>query len=64
LNKENIRLLKQFAKTRQADGHNLIEVMSCVGGCVAGPIVVENPKKAAKEIQKVMADSVDLKMED
>ena len=64
LNKENIRLLKQYAKTKKSDGYNLIEVMSCVGGCVAGPIVVENPKKATKEIQKIMADSSDLKMEE
>ncbi len=64
LNKENIRLLKQYAKTKKSDGYNLIEVMSCAGGCVAGPIVVENPKKATKEIQKIMADSSDLKMEE
>lgn len=64
LTKENIRLLKQFAKTRNADGHNLIEVMSCAGGCVGGPVAVANPKAAAKDIKQVMAASADLKMDE
>jgi len=46
---ENIKILKSYAK-----GHcegNFIEVMSCEGGCVAGPATISNPKTAARQIK-------------
>lgn len=53
LNKEAIRQLKQYAKTRKADG-NLIEVMACYGGCIGGAAVTMPQKKAMKIVQKAM----------
>jgi len=34
------------------DTPNLIEVMSCNGGCIAGPCVVTNPKVASIQLKK------------
>ena len=31
---------------------NLVEVMACEGGCIAGPGVVTNPKIAAIQLKK------------
>lgn len=62
LNKESVRQLKMYAKNRKADG-NLVEVMACNGGCIAGPGVAAPIKKAVKEIQDLMAKSEDLKDE-
>lgn len=31
---------------------NLVEVMSCEGGCIAGPCVIENPKRASVQLKK------------
>ena len=31
---------------------NLIEVMACEGGCIAGPSVITNPKVAAAQLKK------------
>ncbi|MCQ2613293.1 MAG: monomeric [FeFe] hydrogenase [Treponemataceae bacterium] len=31
---------------------NLVEVMSCEGGCIAGPSVISNPKVAAVQLKK------------
>ncbi|MGN1063742.1 MAG: monomeric [FeFe] hydrogenase [Alphaproteobacteria bacterium] len=56
LNKEAIRQLKQYAKTRKADG-NLIEVMACYGGCIGGAAVTMAQKKATKIVQKAMDDA-------
>lgn len=48
IDKAAIRQLKMFAKGK-ANG-NFIEVMSCEGGCVAGPNVISNSKLAAKQL--------------
>jgi len=34
------------------DTPNLIEVMACEGGCIAGPSVITNPKVAAIQLKK------------
>jgi iron only hydrogenase large subunit-like protein len=34
---------------------NLIEVMACEGGCIAGPSVITNPKVAAAQLKKYVA---------
>ena len=50
LNPENIRVLRSFAKG-DCPG-NFVEVMSCEGGCVAGPSVIGNPKAAARVVKE------------
>jgi Fe-S-cluster-containing hydrogenase component 2 len=47
LTRQNVKLLNAYAK--KCPG-NLIEVMSCEGGCVGGPGVVSQPQKAARQI--------------
>ncbi|HUH43796.1 MAG TPA: [Fe-Fe] hydrogenase large subunit C-terminal domain-containing protein, partial [Treponemataceae bacterium] len=37
------------------DTPNLIEVMSCEGGCIAGPSVIANPKVAAIQLKKYVS---------
>jgi iron only hydrogenase large subunit-like protein len=48
LNKKNIRTLKNIAKGKT--NANLVEVMSCEGGCIYGPGVISNPKIASRKI--------------
>ncbi|MBR5592334.1 MAG: monomeric [Kiritimatiellae bacterium] len=50
LNKKNIALLKVFAKTKKAPA-DIIEIMVCPGGCVAGPCAIATPEDATKAIQ-------------
>ena len=50
LSKKNIRLLKTAAAGKLK--HNMIEVMSCEGGCICGPGVISNPKIAAKKLDE------------
>ena len=45
-----VRLFKTYPKGK-APG-NLIEMMVCEGGCVAGAGVLGNPKQAAKQVTK------------
>jgi [FeFe] hydrogenase (group B1/B3) len=47
LDKKQLRLLSSFAKSGKADAQ-LIEVMSCEGGCISGPCNYEFPKEAKK----------------
>lgn len=42
---------KSAAAKTQADA-NLVEVMACPGGCIAGPSVITNPKIAANQLKK------------
>ena len=51
LNKEGMKQLKAFGKGTAGDA-NLVEVMACVGGCIAGPTVIANPKVAAIQLKK------------
>lgn len=50
LNPENIRMLRSFTKG-ECPG-NFVEVMSCEGGCVAGPSVIGNPKTATRVVKE------------
>ncbi|MFN3554776.1 MAG: monomeric [FeFe] hydrogenase [Bacteroidales bacterium] len=58
LDKSNIRLLKSFAKSSDA---NFVEVMSCENGCIGGCNVISNPKVAARQLKEAMknAPSID-----
>ncbi|BDX36808.1 hydrogenase [Tenuifilaceae bacterium CYCD] len=48
IDKAAIRQLKSFPKNPTA---NLVEVMTCEGGCIGGCNVISNPKIAAKQLQ-------------
>lgn len=48
LNKQNLRLLKGYAA--KGGDFNMLEVMCCEGGCVAGPCTIGSPKTATKKV--------------
>ncbi len=50
LTKESIRELKKYAKKGECSLGNLIEVMACEGGCIAGNSTMNSLKKAFKQI--------------
>lgn len=50
LNKESIRDLKKFAKNGECEFGNLIEVMTCEGGCIAGNSTINSLKTAFKQV--------------
>ncbi|MCL2242330.1 MAG: monomeric [FeFe] hydrogenase [Chitinispirillia bacterium] len=58
LDKAGMKRLAEFGKInagelpQKDDTPNLIEVMSCQGGCIAGPSVVTNPKVALMQLGK------------
>ena len=53
-----MKRLAEFGKIKTgklpytAETPNLIEVMTCQGGCIAGPSVVTNPKVALTQLTK------------
>jgi len=53
LQKKGINQLRAYGKGK-APG-NLIEVMSCEGGCIFGPGVVSNPKRTAQALKAILA---------
>ncbi|MDC7227872.1 MAG: monomeric [FeFe] hydrogenase [Spirochaetales bacterium] len=53
LTKKNINLLKAAAAGKLK--YNLIEVMSCEGGCICGPGVIGNPKVVKKKLENSMS---------
>lgn len=58
LNKEGMKQLKSYGKvqagvtTATNETPNIVEVMACEGGCIAGPSVITNPKVAAIQLKK------------
>lgn len=50
LNKESIRELKKFANAGECEFGNLIEVMACEGGCIAGNATINSLKTAFKQV--------------
>lgn len=50
LNKEAIKDLKKFAKKGECEFGNLIEVMACEGGCIAGNATINSLKTAFKQV--------------
>lgn len=50
LNKQTINELKKYAKTGECEFGNLIEVMACEGGCIAGNGTINPLKTALKKI--------------
>ena len=61
LNKDTIRQLKKFATCGSCDdGCNLVEVMCCEGGCIAGNATLNNQKIAKKLITELVTNSEDI----
>lgn len=59
LTKKSIALLKSYAK-KSCPG-NFVEVMSCAGGCIAGPGAIVKPTMAAKKLKDLLKESPSLK---
>jgi iron only hydrogenase large subunit-like protein len=64
LDKTGMKRLTEFGKINTGklpykdDTPNLVEVMSCQGGCIAGPSVVTNPKVALMLLTKYVESGV------
>ena len=58
LNKAGMKMLSMYGNINEGkikapeNCPNLIEVMSCEGGCIAGPSVITDPKKAEAQLAK------------
>lgn len=50
LNKNSIKDLRKFATTGECELGNLIEVMACEGGCIAGNSTINSLKTAFKQV--------------
>ncbi len=61
LNKASVRDLKMYAKTGKCPLGNLIEVMSCEGGCIAGNAKLDTIKAAFKKVNEYSSQSYSLK---
>ncbi|HOJ99143.1 MAG TPA: monomeric [FeFe] hydrogenase [Termitinemataceae bacterium] len=55
LSRESIKELQAWAKGKTAG--QLLEVMACAGGCVAGPSVITNPKVALMQLKKLVQEA-------
>lgn len=60
LNKDTIKELKKYAQDRKCPHGNLIEVMSCEGGCIGGNATIKPQNAAKKSIKSLMDQSDDL----
>lgn len=60
LNKEAVRQLKMFAAKGNAGENNMLEVMCCEGGCIAGPGTIAMPKRAAIVVENYVKASQDM----
>ena len=61
LHKESIKELKNYAKQGTCPEGNIIEVMSCYGGCIGGCGTINKNKIAAKMINEFVEKSKDIK---
>ena len=61
LTKQSIRDLKKYAKNGMCDIGNLIEVMSCQGGCLGGNATVNAFKPAMKQVSNYVQGSDSIK---
>ncbi len=61
LNKQSVRDLKKYAKNGMCDLGNLIEVMSCQGGCLGGNSTVNAFKPALKQVTAYVNESSSIK---
>lgn len=61
LNKQSITELKKYAKKGECEFGNLIEVMSCEGGCIAGNSTINSLKTSFKQISAYGESSKSIK---
>lgn len=61
LNKESINELKKYAGTGECEFGNLVEVMACEGGCIAGNLTINSLKTAFKKVSAYGEDSKSIK---
>ena len=52
LTQETVKALKRFALKGLDNGANMLEVMSCEGGCIGGPGCISQAKKASIILEK------------
>ncbi len=64
INKQTIRELKNFAKDGACASGNLIEVMSCEGGCVGGPSTFCMPRNAVKLIKSYVDKGKNIELQE
>ncbi len=70
LGKEGMKQLAMYGKINVGklpytpDTPNLVEVMSCEGGCVSGPCVVLNQKQSMLQLKKYVEDGEAKKLDD
>ncbi len=64
INKQTIRELKKFAKDGVCSSGNLIEIMSCEGGCVGGPSTFSMPRNAVKIIKEYVEKGENIAFEE
>ena len=63
LDKNGMKKLKMYGDINAGkieagpDAGNLVEVMSCEGGCIAGPCVVTKTNVAAVQLKKYVDDA-------
>lgn len=60
LDKQSVRDLKKYAKDGCCPDGNLIEVMSCPGGCISGNAVINSIKTALKKVNDYSGEGPEL----
>lgn len=61
LNRTTIKELEKFAKDKTCEHGNLIEVMSCAGGCAGGNATLKTPNSTKKLIEDYSGESFEIK---
>lgn len=61
LNKQSIAELKKYAQTGECEFGNLIEVMACEGGCIAGNDSISSLKSVSRQITEYCERSTPIK---
>lgn len=61
LNKDSIKELKKYAKKGECEFGNLIEVMACEGGCIAGNATINSLKTSIKQVNAYGEQSKSIK---
>lgn len=57
INKDTIKQLKRYVREGKCDDGNLIEVMCCEGGCIAGNGTIADSRTATKLITELLNES-------
>ncbi len=61
LNRTTIKDLEKFAKDKTCEHGNLIEIMSCNGGCAGGNATLKTPSATRKLIEEYSSESFEIK---